>query len=102
MWCIRCEYELTGLTDDRCPECGCKFDPDDPSSFRHTTSEQDEESSRLPVSVAVGVAVGIGAGTALGAALGNIGVGIAIGTSVGAGLGVAVGVALDAGNNGHQ
>jgi len=29
MRCPRCEYNLTGLTDPRCPECGTTFDWDD-------------------------------------------------------------------------
>jgi hypothetical protein len=26
--CLHCEYNLTGLTENRCPECGEEFDPD--------------------------------------------------------------------------
>lgn len=26
--CVRCGYDLRGLTDPRCPECGSRFDPD--------------------------------------------------------------------------
>jgi len=33
MRCKRCGYELQGLRDDRCPECGRSFDPDDSSSY---------------------------------------------------------------------
>lgn len=25
-WCLKCEYSLRGLTDNRCPECGTEFD----------------------------------------------------------------------------
>ncbi|MBP7936872.1 MAG: hypothetical protein KA354_19700 [Phycisphaerae bacterium] len=27
--CPHCEYNLTGLTENRCPECGLQFDPDE-------------------------------------------------------------------------
>jgi hypothetical protein len=27
--CPRCEYNLTGLTENRCPECGTAFDPEE-------------------------------------------------------------------------
>lgn len=33
MRCLSCHYDLTNLTEHRCPECGRQFDPDDPSSF---------------------------------------------------------------------
>jgi hypothetical protein len=33
MYCFGCEYELVGLGDDRCPECGRLFDSSDPKSF---------------------------------------------------------------------
>jgi hypothetical protein len=26
--CLHCQYNLTGLTENRCPECGSEFDPD--------------------------------------------------------------------------
>ena len=26
--CVRCGYNLTGLTENRCPECGLSLDPD--------------------------------------------------------------------------
>lgn len=26
MYCRRCGYQLTGLSEDRCPECGYAFD----------------------------------------------------------------------------
>ena len=28
--CLGCNYPLRGLRDNRCPECGRRFDPDDP------------------------------------------------------------------------
>ena len=34
MRCISCGYNLQGLTDHRCPECGQAFDPNDVTTFR--------------------------------------------------------------------
>src|SRR5436190_24191775 len=31
--CIGCGYQLTGLEEPRCPECGMGFNPDDPSTY---------------------------------------------------------------------
>ncbi len=31
--CPRCEYNLTGLTSNRCPECGTRFDAATPPPF---------------------------------------------------------------------
>jgi hypothetical protein len=31
---MKCDYSLQGLTEDRCPECGRSFDPDDPKTMR--------------------------------------------------------------------
>lgn len=33
MYCIDCKYQLKGLTENRCPECGREFDPDSPLTF---------------------------------------------------------------------
>ena len=33
MVCIECAYPLNGLSEDRCPECGLRFDPSDASTF---------------------------------------------------------------------
>jgi hypothetical protein len=30
MFCKSCDYNLTGITDRNCPECGTAFDPADP------------------------------------------------------------------------
>ena len=32
--CLGCDYPLTGLTENRCPECGRVFDPRDPDTMR--------------------------------------------------------------------
>ena len=33
MFCIGCGYELIGLQESRCPECGRGFDPTDPATI---------------------------------------------------------------------
>jgi hypothetical protein len=33
-YCSRCSYPLDYLPENRCPECGQAFDPEDPESFR--------------------------------------------------------------------
>ncbi|MGE3182214.1 MAG: hypothetical protein AB7N71_11335, partial [Phycisphaerae bacterium] len=33
MHCLKCEYDLRGVADCRCPECGRAFDPDDDATF---------------------------------------------------------------------
>ena len=34
MYCRRCAYSLQGLSEHVCPECGRRFDPDSPRSYR--------------------------------------------------------------------
>jgi hypothetical protein len=31
--CLTCHYDLRKLAKHRCPECGRRFDPNDPSTF---------------------------------------------------------------------
>ena len=33
MRCLDCQYDLSKLSEHRCPECGREFDPNDPDSF---------------------------------------------------------------------
>jgi hypothetical protein len=33
MYCLSCGYDLHGLPEHRCPECGRAFDPDDSATF---------------------------------------------------------------------
>ena len=34
IYCRTCSYNLHGLPENRCPECGNAFDPADPKTFR--------------------------------------------------------------------
>ena len=36
MYCLACHYDLRGLTEHRCPECGRPFAPGSPRSFSPT------------------------------------------------------------------
>ena len=38
MYCKSCNYELSGLVEDRCPECSRVFSPEDPDSFAAASS----------------------------------------------------------------
>ncbi len=31
--CLTCGYPLNSLSSNRCPECGCEFNPEDPSTY---------------------------------------------------------------------
>lgn len=33
MRCRTCKYEISNITERRCPECGCEFDPADPMTW---------------------------------------------------------------------
>ena len=33
MHCLTCKYDLSNLTEHRCPECGRAFDPNDATTF---------------------------------------------------------------------
>lgn len=36
MFCSDCDYDLSHLDDLRCPECGRKFDPNDPTTYEQS------------------------------------------------------------------
>lgn len=36
MRCLSCQYDLSSLTEHRCPECGRAFDPKDANTFAIT------------------------------------------------------------------
>lgn len=40
MYCRQCDYNLHGLSEQRCPECGRTFDPSDPNTFHEKTRRQ--------------------------------------------------------------
>ena len=33
MHCLECNYPLVGIESQKCPECGCAFDPSDRATF---------------------------------------------------------------------
>jgi hypothetical protein len=39
-YCLGCNYDLRGLPEPRCPECGRAFDPNDPKTFREEPRER--------------------------------------------------------------
>lgn len=51
MYCRQCAYNLGGLTENRCPECGKGFDPTDATSY-------DTKGSRLGGRLLVAACVG--------------------------------------------
>jgi hypothetical protein len=42
VYCLRCNYDLGGLPEPRCPECGRGFDPGDPATFRRVPRTRNE------------------------------------------------------------
>lgn len=40
MYCLQCNYDMRGLPENRCPECGAAFDPTDPTSFKLTPDRE--------------------------------------------------------------
>ncbi len=33
LFCIKCRHQLKGLSENRCPDCGCEFDPNNPLTY---------------------------------------------------------------------
>jgi hypothetical protein len=42
MRCLDCGYDLHGLSENRCPECGRGFDPDDPATYARRVVSPDK------------------------------------------------------------
>lgn len=53
MYCLVCEYELTGLDSHCCPECGREFNPADPSTFAKAPNlwRQDSRARRFEIAL---------------------------------------------------
>lgn len=45
--CLDCGYDLRGLPEPRCPECGRGFNPDDPATYRSTLQREPLSNTRL-------------------------------------------------------
>lgn len=43
MRCLSCDYDLSNLTEHRCPECGRAFDPRNPKTFSTITPAEKKE-----------------------------------------------------------
>ena len=57
MHCLDCDYSLHNLSENRCPECGRAFDPDDPTTYRPL----DENQRRLQMRQEIkGIAIAVG------------------------------------------
>ena len=39
-YCLRCYYDLRGLPECRCPECGKTFDSQDPTTYSKTPDRE--------------------------------------------------------------
>lgn len=63
MFCLACDYDLSGLAPGRCPECGRAFDPADPDSFgaEPGSARRARRAWRLEVSVVLAGAVPLAA-----------------------------------------
>lgn len=56
MYCRSCEYDLAGLKEGCCPECGTPFDPSDPSSYA-IRRRKNQALLGIGLAVAIGIAV---------------------------------------------
>jgi hypothetical protein len=50
-YCLGCRYNLRGLTEPRCPECGRAFDPGDPRTWSTTAIRKRRLSVLIPIYV---------------------------------------------------
>lgn len=59
-YCLQCRYALRGLSEHRCPECGKRFDPDDPdtTAATHRRGFADLAPETTPATLTMILAVG--------------------------------------------
>lgn len=59
MYCRSCEYDLAGLNQGCCPECGTAFDPSNPASYAKRR-RKNQALLGIGLAVAIGIAVILG------------------------------------------
>lgn len=51
-YCLRCRYVLDGLSSSRCPECGQRFDADNPKTYATQLRQTHQLNRILPITLA--------------------------------------------------
>ena len=57
MYCRKCQYDLKGLPEHRCPECGTAFDPTDCSTYLTRQPDPTERKMTIAAIVILGALV---------------------------------------------
>ncbi len=59
MYCRTCKYELKGLQERCCPECGTAFDPNKPATYLRTRHQRRDEAIHRLVAGSVFILMGV-------------------------------------------